>query len=589
MVVNTCYNFMENLKYFEILKMNAELKDKMKSDPYNVSVISNITLNQFKEVLELPLRKKGINAIVEIGDYDNIVQDSIKYKKSNLVVIFWEVCNLIDGLQHRIEFFQDKEFNQLLERTKLEIDIVIKNLKDTQLVLFNKFTSACFSNNNIDENRLDALKNALNEYVVSVASKNIKIIDIEKTILNIGLEKSIDFRFYYSSKALYSIDFFKNYVNSILPFIISANGKSKKALIFDCDNTLWKGVLGEDGFDYIEMSRETKNGQIFNEIQNIALSLNKKGILLGLCSKNNLQDVQEVLDTNPDMVIKDENITIMKVNWIDKATNIKEISEELNIGLDSIVFVDDSSFETNLVKELLPEVTVLQVPKKLSDYPKMLRDNISLFYDLSQTSEDSDKVKMYKEQAERKVLEKTSNNIEDYLSALELKVVVRKNDSSIVPRISQLTQKTNQFNLTTKRYTESEIESFMKDKNFLIYTFSVSDKFGDNGVTGLCIVKLDRINSIATIDSFLMSCRVIGRNIEFSFMNFLIEELRNLNIKKINSSYLKTLKNSQIKSFYNNCQYSVVDFSEDKIEYVLDTQKYKPNKVKYINLEYYGK
>ena len=119
MVVNTCYNFMENLKYFEILKMNAELKDKMKSDAYNVSVISNITLNQFKEVLELPLRKKGINAIVEIGDYDNIVQDSIKYKKSNLVVIFWEVCNLIDGLQHRIEFFQDKEFNLIIRENKI--------------------------------------------------------------------------------------------------------------------------------------------------------------------------------------------------------------------------------------------------------------------------------------------------------------------------------------------------------------------------------------------------------------------------------------------------------------------------------------
>jgi FkbH-like protein len=589
MEVNICYNFMENLKYFEILKLNSELKDSVNIEPYNISVISNITINQFKEILELPLRRQGINAIVEIGDYDNIVQDSIKYQKSNLIIVFWEVCNLIDGLHFKIDSFNNTQFDQLLEKTKSEIGLVLKNLKDTNLVLFNKFTSESFSSYNIDESRLDLLTNSLNEYLLNVSSKNIKIVNLEKSILNIGIEKSIDLRYYYSSKALYTVNLLKKYTDTILPFILSANGKAKKALILDCDNTLWKGVLGEDGIDKIEMSTETKDGQIFSEIQEIALSLNKKGILLCICSKNNFQDVQEVFNSHPKILIKDENITVKKINWVDKATNIQEIANELNIGLDSLVFIDDSSFEINLVKERLPEVTVLQVPKRLSEYPKMLRRNLNLFYNLSQTKEDLIKVKMYKQQNEREGFEKGFVDIKDYLTSLEMNVEITKNNAILIPRISQLTQKTNQFNLTTKRYTESEIESLLKDKNVSIYTFSVSDKFGDNGVTGLCIVNLDIKNGIANIDSFLMSCRIIGRNIEVSFMNYLIEELRSFNILKITASYIKTLKNKQVKSFYNNSKFSVVNEDDSKTNYILDTQEYNSNKIKYINITPNGK
>lgn len=580
---------MDNLKYFEILKLNSELKESVKSqEQYSISVLSNVTINQFKEILEFPIRKEGINANVEIGDYDNIVQDSIKYKDSNLVIIFWEVCNLIDGLHFKIDSYSDHEFNQLLDRTKSEIDLVLRNLQSTQLVLFNKFTSASLSELSIDDNKLDILKNLLNQHLETISQTNVKIVNLEKSLLNLGLENSIDFRYYYSSKALYTVNFYKIYTKSILPYIIAANGKSKKALIFDCDNTLWKGILGEDGADNIEMSKATKDGIIFNEIQNIALSLNKRGILIGICSKNNLQEVQKVIDSHSDMQIKNENITIKKINWVDKATNIDEIAKELNIGLDSIVFIDDSSFEVNLVKEKLPEVTVLQVPKRLTDYPRMLRNNLNLFYNLSQTSEDFQKIQMYRQQAERKSFENSFNNIEDYLTSLELNVKIEKDNKTLIPRISQLTQKTNQFNLTTKRYTESEIQSFIDDDDRLIYTFSVSDKFGDNGVTGLCIINVNYSKAIAEIDSILMSCRIIGRNIEYAFMNFIIKELKDLKINQINAKYSKSLKNNQVKIFFNTCNFNVVTEAENETTYCLDVQEYKSNEIKYINIEYNG-
>ena len=387
---------MRDLKYSEILKLNKELGSCLTIDTYNISVFSNITVNQLKEICEYSLRVANVNAGVKIGDYDNIVQDSLKYKDSNLVIVFWELCNIIDGLQFKIELFDDQEIDSIVEKTKSEIDLVFKNLQNTSLVLFNKFSSIQFSGLSINETKLEKLSAQLNQYLADNVPENVKLIDLEKVIARVGVNSSLDLRYYYSSKALYTIDFFKVYAEHIKPYIMSANGKSKKAIIFDCDDTLWKGVLGEEGFDGIEMSSPTRDGAIYSEIQSIALALNKQGILIGLCSKNNSADVDEVIKSHTDMQLHDEHITIKKVNWSDKVTNLREIAGELNIGLNSLVFVDDSSFEVNFIKDQIPEITVLQVPDRLYNYPKMLRENLGLFYNLSFTWEDKQKIEIYK-------------------------------------------------------------------------------------------------------------------------------------------------------------------------------------------------
>jgi|APSaa5957512535_1039671.scaffolds.fasta_scaffold19236_3 FkbH-like protein len=575
---------MMELKYSEVLKLNKELGNNLKSSSYDITVLSNIIVHQSKEMLEYSLRGEGINANVKFGDYDNIVQDSKKYQDSNSVIIFWELCNIIDGLQYKIELMNNNQLNELLEKTKIEIDLVMKNLEKTSLVLMNKFTSLSFSYSKIRKNNLDELASHINHYLEENLSENVRLVDIEKVIGSVGFTNSLDMRFFYSSKALYTIDFFKVYAQFVKPIFMSATGKVKKALIFDCDNTLWKGILGEDGFDNIEMSNLTNEGNIFAEIQSMALAINKQGILIGLCSKNNPDDVNEVINSHPDMQLKNDNITIKKINWRDKVSNLKEISAELNIGFDSLVFVDDSTFEVNLIREHLPGITVLQVPEKLYDYPALFRKNIGLFYNLSITEEDSKKVEMYKEQVKRETDKKEFTDIEDYLSSLELKITIFEDDESIIPRMSQITQKTNQFNLTTKRYTEGDIQNFINDPNSDVYAFSVADKFGESGVTGLCIVSDNSKAKWAEIDTLLMSCRIIGRNIEYAFMDYLIGKMKVKKKHILNAKYIKTQKNEQVKEFYDKCSFNLVEEDDSIRDYVFDINNYKSRKLNYIEV-----
>ena len=574
------------MKYLDILKDNQKLKEKVaKEEIFKITVLSNIVINRLKDYLEYYLRKQGINCVVDFGDYDNIVQDTRKYKKSDLIIFFCELCNIIDGLQYKIELFDDNQLKDFLNQIKSEIDLIYKNLENTSLILLNKFTSLHFSNSYLRKNNLEKLSDQLNNYLEDKIQTNVKLIDLEKVIASVGVEKSLDLRYYYSSKALYTNIFLETYVKYIKPYIMSSNGKTKKALIFDCDNTLWKGILGEDGFDKIEMSPNTKEGSIFSEVQSIALSLNKQGILIGLCSKNNSKDVEEVIKSHPDMQLREQRITINKSNWLDKITNLRDICKELNIGLDSVVFVDDSSFEVNLIRELLPEITVLQVPDRLYNYPKMLRENLGLFYNISFTKEDEKKIVMYKQQAWRERSQSRFSDIEDYLASLELKMTIFEDDESIIPRMSQMSQKTNQFNLTTKRYAERSIRNFVTADDFNVFAISVSDKCGVSGVTGLCIIKIDKKNQTADIDTFLMSCRIIGRNIEYAFMDYLISFLSHNKIENITAKYIKTQKNEQVKEFYDRCSFSLFKNINNERNYKLFLNKYEPKNYKYIKLE----
>jgi FkbH-like protein len=209
------------------------------------------------------------------------------------------------------------------------------------------------------------------------------------------------------------------------------------------------------------MSVSSKIGKFYHVVQQIAVYLSKKGIIVGICSKNNEQDVKDVLNNHPDMILKEDYIVIKKVNWIDKASNLRAIAIELNIGIDSLVFVDDSDFEINLIKEQIPEIRTIQVPTNIADYPNELIKNIYKYFNLFLNSDDAKKTEMYKQQFERENTKSSFySTIDEYLSSLEIELIILKNDESHIPRISQLTQKTNQFNLTTERYTEKQIEQF---------------------------------------------------------------------------------------------------------------------------------
>jgi FkbH-like protein len=575
---------MKSLKYSDILKQNIELSQKNLGNVYSIAVLSNITVHPLKEILEYCLRSNGINANINIGDYDNIIQDSHKFNNSNAVLIFWELCNIVDGLQYEIEQNNEAQLNDIFIKIKSEIDYVFSILHKTSLILFNKFSSLPFTHSSVAIKNLEKLEIRLNDYLEKTVPANARAVDIKKVVAGVSVSQSLDFRYFYSSKAPYTVEFFKAYADYIRPYFMSANGKAKKALIFDCDNTLWKGILGEDGFENIEMSKKTKHGGIFLEIQHIAKALNSQGILLGICSKNNFQDVKEVIESHPDMQLRNEHITIIKSNWQDKVTNLQEISNELNIGLDSLVFIDDSSFEVNLIREKLPEVTVIQVPEKLYEYPKVLRDNLNLFYNLSSTDEDRNKTEEYRRQVRRYNEKIKFVDIEDYLISLKLKMTIFQNDESIIPRMSQMSLKTNQFNLTTKRYTERDIKSFIDNQRFEVFAFSTSDRFGDSGITGLCIVEFDDANKKAIIDTFLMSCRIIGRNLEFAFMDHIFKKIIKRDCRIVFSEYIPTRKNAQVSEFFDACSYRLIEIDETRKKYELPVVDYQKKNIKYIEV-----
>ncbi|OFX38205.1 MAG: hypothetical protein A2X08_09170 [Bacteroidetes bacterium GWA2_32_17] len=578
---------MENLKYSDILAQNQILRNTVKGIPYRISVLSNVTINSLKEILEYSLRVNQINPSIELGNYDNIIQDSSKYYDSDLVIVFFDMLNVVDSVSTFFENINDELYNNVKNKIYSEIDIIYENLKACPSVIINTFSSNYFIPNYTQKTKVETLVIELNNYLNEKKNINVSVINIDNIFIKIGIKQAIDFRLYNSSKAPYTLTFLKNYVAAINPIIYKNTGKLKKAIIFDCDNTLWKGIIGEDGIDKIDMSLNSHSGRYYNKVQQIAVFLSKRGVIVGICSKNNESDVTDVLLNHPDIILKDEYITIKKINWEDKASNLLSIASELNIGLDSIIFVDDSSFEINLIKEQIPEIVTIQVPSVIYEYPDFLLQRIFNYFNLRLNSEDAKKTIRYKQQAERESDKKNHKSIDGYLSSLNISLTISVNDLSQIPRIAQLTQKTNQFNITTRRYTENQILNFINNSQDNVFSVSVADKFGDNGITAVCILKTDlQNNKTCNIDTFLMSCRIIGRNIEFVLMDYIIYWLSSHNYTTVTAEFIPTKKNQQVQDFYSLNGFELIKEESDYKAYSLELSKFQPKNILYISVNF---
>lgn len=574
---------MESLKYSEILKQSSALIKNVESmDPYVISVLSNITCNQLQDILVFNLRRVGLNPEVRLGNYDNIVQESYNCQDSHMVIIHYDLMNVLDKYTDFIEDFTHEQIQSLIDRLKSDIDLILYNLQTVPTVIFNSFISCCAYSNALIPSVVSSIVQDLNEYLSTKRMFNFLFLDMEVPVAKVGLSNVFDYRMYYLSKTLYTVQFWKEYVYELSPVIYKVTGKLKKAIIFDCDNTLWKGILGEDGSNGIDMSLHSKIGQIYNKIQQIAVWLSKQGVIIGLCSKNNEDDVKEILEEHADIKLRPEHIVVRKINWLDKVTNLRNIAKELNIGLDSLVFVDDSPFEIELVKTEIPEILTFQVPVAIHEYPARLLQLIERYFYLFITVDDKRKVEQYKTQFQRNEEQTKYHSLEAYLSSLKLELEIKKNDFEQINRIAQLTQKTNQFNLTTKRYTESQINEFMNSDSSHVYSVSVRDKFGDSGLTAVCII-LEQ-SGIATIDSFLMSCRVMGRNVEYAIMNYIMNHYKKRNFELIKAAYFSTEKNKPVSCFYRDTGFDLISQEGVNEYYSQSLSVYKPYNVEYIKI-----
>jgi FkbH-like protein len=353
-----------------------------------------------------------------------------------------------------------------------------------------------------------------------------------------------------------------------LRFLIPLNGRTAKALIVDLDNTLWGGIVGEDGMDGIRLGPEYP-GAAHQALQRALLDLHRKGILLAICSKNNYDDAMEALSQHPGMLLKPEHFAAIRINWNDKALNVREIAAELNIGIDSLAFLDDYPVERAQMRIALPEVTVIELPSDPSLYADAVRDCPG-FERLTISEEDRQRTALYAAERERSRAEQSFTSKEDFYRSLEQEAEIAAVDSSTLARVAQLTQKTNQFNLTTRRYSEEQIKEIAARPGWQVTSLRVRDRYGDHGLVGVAITH-DQAE-VREIDSFLLSCRVIGRDVETALLSHLAQTARAGGMKSMRGWFVPTKKNAPAKEFYAQHGFTVATNNGDGSLWALDLQ-----------------
>lgn len=430
-------------------------------------------------------------------------------------------------------------------------------------------------------NEVLKLNELIREYVLANPARFI-LIDWERFLRILGANESMDYRFWYMSKSPFKKSFLDIYAQELVKIAKALKGKSKKCLVLDCDNTLWGGIIGEDGLQGIKLSRHSYPGNIFWEFQKSVLRLQERGVLIAICSKNNEQDVWEVFDDHSDCLLKREHLSSWRINWNDKATNINSLAAELNLGIDSFVFVDDNPVECGLIRDMLPEVTVLQVPDKLYTYPQLLNRD-GLFDTLTVSDEDRQRSELYRNEVNRKHEQTKFETIDQYLASLSLSITVHHVKDDEIPRVAQLTQKTNQFNLTTRRYSEAKIKALCHNSDSAVMSLFVRDKFGESGLTGVLIARQE--GDIGIIDSLLMSCRILGRNIEHAFVQHslaLIE--RTWGEKRWRAEFIPTPKNQQVAAYWPSIGFMELERKNENIFYELPCTTDRLEPISYITI-----
>jgi FkbH-like protein len=373
------------------------------------------------------------------------------------------------------------------------------------------------------------------------------ISDVAAIAATVGSRNWFDERHWIGSKAFCSPEYLPLVAQNFVEIALATMGRVVKCIVLDLDNTLWGGVIGDDGPEGIQINAHGE-GETFYNFQCYLRELKRRGIILAVCSKNDYDTAIRPFRENPEMVLKEEDIAAFVANWNNKADNIRVIRDTLNIAFDSMVFLDDNPFERNLVRELVPEVIVPELPEDPADFARALAD-LNLFETNSFSAEDLVRADQYRQEAQRRVTTAQYTSIEDYLKSLEMKIQVARFDEFHLPRIAQLIQRSNQFNLTTRRLNLAQCEAMMADYQGCIPLYArLSDRFGDHGL--ISVVVAAPKGEELLISDWLMSCRVLTRGVEEYLMNRIFEEAQARGCRRVVGEYIPTVKNSMVREFY---------------------------------------
>ena len=424
---------------------------------------------------------------------------------------------------------------------------------------------------------------SLKEAIASELADKIEssmFLDMDQVLIELGRSQFFDLRFWYTSRFPFTTQAANEFAKRVLSLATISKFPKAKVIVLDADNTMWGGIIGEDGINGIALGPEYP-GNTYVDFQRRILDYQKRGFILAICSKNNSDEVMDVLENHPHQVLRTHHFATKRINWLPKHENIISISEELNLGMDSFIFVDDSAHECAAVRSQLPQVQVIQTPSKPVDIPSCL-EQVSRLEILSLTKEDLQKTQLYAQEIQRRNLQDSistsGGSIDAYLTSLEMKMNICFDAKEHISRLAQLTQKTNQFNLTTRRYDEKQLMHFIESEHLLVCSFSLKDIFGDSGIVGLAIFKNTHLHE-TEIDTFLMSCRVIGRQAESAFLLSILDHLASNGITNIVASYSKTAKNSLVENFYKDHGFTLEEdglYRRNLIESPLDMDQLPP-------------
>ncbi len=574
-------------------KILANSKSRVVNDnSIKAAFLRDITIEPLIPFFQYQCITKKINSDIYLSEYDNIMQEVLNqnselYKfKPDIIYIYITLNSIAPNIDRFENKLNAQDYQNEIENVIIYFERVIEALKKNTnaIIVINNFEINPFPIGGILEtqhlnSRINIIK-MLNDKILKIVStiKNVYIFDVNLIISRIGYNNFYDDRNFHLSKNPFTNIALRNIAFESVKYISSLRGLSKKCIVLDCDNTLWGGVLGEEGIMGIACGSNSP-GSFFLNFQRKLLQLKQNGVVLAINSKNNFEDVEEVFKKHPEILLSVDDFVSMKINWNDKSSNIIEISEEINISLEHIVFIDDSEFEIELVRKTLPQVETILFP---SDYSQInnIFDERDLFNNLSFSDTDKNRTDFYIAEKSRLQAKEHIKNIDDYYN--DLKLITRSSlaKKDEIPRIAQLTQKTNQFNLTTKRYNESDIDNFIQSKNFDIITIEAEDKYGPYGIVGLSILKYE--DNKMLIDTFLLSCRAIGRGIERVLLNNCFSQALSKNIDAIFATYIPTKKNTQVKSFYSDYNFKCIKSSSECVEFKIVEYKNLNIAPKYI-------
>lgn len=544
-----------------------------------IAVLQSSTLQQMEPYLRIRCLALGVRADVRFGEYNQYAQEILDqsswlYEWRPQVVflaVHWEdmVPNLVSACLARTH--EPSAITAEVLNTLESLVSALRSRSDAVIILQN-FSVPAWPGAGIsaaggggDEARLIRM---LNDSLGSLCEKysGLYVLDYDRLTARWGKASWLDPRFWYTARMRVNPRHLPRLADEYARFVFAACGLQRKCLVLDLDNTLWGGIVGEDGPEGIRLGDDYP-GSAYRDFQSAILNLYHRGIILAVNSKNNPEDALEVLERHPHMILRPHHFASMRINWRDKASNIRDIANELNIGLDSLVFLDDDPVEVALMREQVPEVRSYQVPAEPWQLPSFIEE-LPDFEALTITEEDRQRGELYRQQVQRRQLEERSMNLEDFYRQLEMVATIEPVRPSWVPRVSQLTQRTNQFNLTTRRYTEADIQRMLQSDDTRVYALELVDRFGSNGVVGVAILK--RRDAEIWIDTLLLSCRVMSRTVERTFLSYLSQQAIAWGGKKLVGEYLETRKNKVVADLYKRTGFECAACEDGRTVWVYD-------------------